>query len=303
MTLAIALVTREIAIIGADRLYSGANLAHFSATKICRLETSDAQGFITYAGVGARPGRDPFELSEWITWVLRGVDRNLDQSLDELMQVAERQFRGIPQSAGHTFVFAGFREKAPTLQVITRHNVLRGTNFRTPKEVQEINIGDSKLKRVNIEVGGTTTYVLGSGAREVKQSDLLALGRIVRGGADAHQGVRRAAAKLAQMIQIASRREPTVGAASLCAWIPRDGGGAHAAFGSDAKRLGNTELLPNVTRGAPISDVFRLIGPSLMEQSAAMFEAMQEGREASPPDMTQVNELLKTLQREPREKF
>ncbi|RWO57171.1 hypothetical protein [Mesorhizobium sp.] len=166
MTFAFAFVTRRLAFVAADRRLSGAPDAHgLLATKLCSLETSDGQGFITYAGAGARSGRKPFEVSEWIERVLRGANRTLNQTLLEIAAAAEEQ-RLDSHAAGHTFGYAGFVDGKPRLHAITSRDEMRmrvkdknspvDTGGHTRFRVMNFNLSD----RVN-----NFALALGSGAQ------------------------------------------------------------------------------------------------------------------------------------------
>ena len=166
MTFALAMVTHRLAFVAADRLYSGVgSMKDFAAVKIARLETSDGQGLITYAGVGARSGGKPFEISAWIESVLRGVNRTLDQTLHEIAEAAVEQ--GLDKHApGHTFGYAGFVNGTPRMSTITSASQLEmrqrdGKSLMPPK-------GATRFEVTNLDLHDHAhrgAIVLGSGAR------------------------------------------------------------------------------------------------------------------------------------------
>lgn len=307
MTLAISIVTRRLAFVAADRRYSGvASLNSFLANKVCRLETSDAQGLLTFAGVGARAIKgQPFELGDWVTNVLRGHNRSLDQSLEVLRAAATSQ-RLTSHAAGHTFVFSGFKDKqTPILRVITALDQLQMVEFSRAETRTTHALAGDNFRTANIEIGKRklTTFVAGSGGPLLKVSDLRSLVRHILRAPTKEAEVQRLCALTTDVIRNVSSVESTVGPEVTCAWVFQEGGGAHATYDAQGKRDNSSGMLPSVTQGMPITDMMRLIGPMMMEHMNKFMDASERGETPPPPDDAEMNRLLATIDYTPREKF
>ena len=307
MTLAISIVTRRLAFVAADRRYSGvASLNSFLANKVCRLETSDAQGLLTFAGVGARALKgQPFELGDWVTNVLRGHIRNLDQSLEVLRTAAVSQ-RLNSHASGHTFIFSGFKDKAtPILRVVTALDQLQTIEFSKAETRTAHALAGDNFRTVNIEIGRrkVSTFVAGSGGPLLKVGDLRSLVRHILRAPTKEAEVQRLCALTTDVIRKVSSVESTVGPEVTCGWVFQEGGGVHATYDAQGKRDNNSGMLPSVAQGMPISDMMRLLGPLMMDHMSKFIEANEKGETVPPPDDVEMNRLLASIDYKPREKF
>lgn len=91
----------------------GRNVDH-AATRHIVLRCRDGAALIAYAGVGRKDEGEP---SEWMTKILRGDDRTLDESLILLREAATRDLGPTAASAGirHMFTVAAFFRGVPWL--------------------------------------------------------------------------------------------------------------------------------------------------------------------------------------------
>lgn len=301
MTLAVVMVTPQVAFAGADRRYSGVEaVKDFKAIKICSLETTDAHGLLTFAGIGARASREPFELSEWVTHVLRGYKRTLDESLQAIAQAATEQRMHL-MVPGHAFAFGGFKDRAVTLQIVTSQTALfsmetsgKSTKLEVPGEARPfrvINLNFPHRQKVAV-------LMLGSGAPHVNAKRLIDLARQGRRARTKEEGGARIGSLWAWINRKVSMRQADVGPECICAWRYRDGGGNHVAYAADGTREANTGMMPAVGQGMPISDI---VG-RLFEHMQGQLAALAEGREI---EMNQeiTDRLMEGLSMKPRTKF
>lgn len=309
MTLILAAVTPRVAAIAADRRYSvRGGAATLKATKIVKIETNDAWGQLAYAGVGSRMGAKPFELSQWVTQVLRGYRCTLDQALHLLARAATEQqlHRHSPQ--GHEFVFTGFQSSKPVLQVIT-----------TAAQIQTINLADGKanapsaltapgpFRVVNLEIGRSPAffYASGSGATFIRPIDLIAAWRSARKAGTPNDAARRLSARLAAIVRRISALEPTVGPDVLCAWTLPGKGGATLSFDLSGKTSSNTDPIPTLAAGIPVHELIAAIAPPIFKQMEEWMLASERGED--PPEMTvdkeQMNRLVRQVSLTPKTKF
>ena len=305
MTLAIAVVTPRVACVAADRRYSGVGaLRDTLGTKLCRVDTSDSNGFMTYAGVGARAYQQPLEVSRWLTNVLRGYNRTLEQTLEHVRSAATRQ--GLLRlQAGHSFLYAGFRNGQPTIQMVTGQDGITMKQFARQRTLERHALQGSGFKRVNLNMGerSVATFAIGSGAPLMDQAMVLQGIRSARRLKHNYEEGGRLATVLSHVIRAVSKLEPTVGPEVVCAWTYAGGGGSHVHYDSQGRRAGNGEGIPSVERGFPMSEMFELIAPMLFSQMNDLMAATEAGIPIPQPDMSEVNEALRGLKRDPNEKF
>lgn len=259
MTLAIAAVTRELAFVGADRRYSGVGaLRSFKAVKVCALETSDASGLLTFAGVGARARAKPFELSDWLTQVLRGVIRTLDESLHQIALAAtEQRLHSLVE--GHAFAFAGFKEGQRSLQLVTSNPELYAIPLVGQVAKLELGAFDAPFKVVNVDVSavrGVRSIVLGSGVPFLPVRMIIEADRMARRAATKEKVGERWAHLWSHINRVVANREPTVGRETICAWRHRGGGGSHFELDSRGRlERSSSRALPSVRQGLAISEI------------------------------------------------
>lgn len=311
MTFAFAMVTRRIAFVAADRMYSGVgSLNGFAATKIFSLKTSDGDGFITYAGAGARSGSKPFEVSEWLERVLRGANRTLEESLQEIAIAAEEQDLDV-HGPGHTFGYAGFIDTKPRLALITSQDEFRIRNRDGSSSLPSL-VGQTRFRVMNFNLGERVSrfgLALGSGARHFPPDSVMEM--ISRQSAKAradHLAAQRLSAWFVRTNREISAKEPaTVGPEALCAWQYAGGGGAHAAYDERGQRCSNTGLLPIVSNGFPLT---KLLEP-MWQQIQSRMATWQLGAPSPgdlPPEPTQaemedLNKAVQAIDTAPRRKF
>lgn len=306
MTLAIAVVTPKFAFVGADRRYSGVDsLQDFNAMKVCSLETSDSHGLITYAGAGARAGRVPLELSQWVTNVLRGHSRTLDQSLHAIAHAAGEQNL---HKYGHGFGFAGFRDGSMSLQTVTSLPELYSLPVAGKPTKLALPPIDAPFRVINLEIPPSQQVCgifFGSGAHHVSAKKLLDISRWSRPASTNDEAARRWAYLWAQINVAVAKKETTVGPKSVCAWRHREGGGGHLAFASDGTQEPMSGNMPTVANGIPVSDIADVFFGPMMDQlredpdkALAMMDEMFSG-----PNHETAEELLKKIPTEPKTKF
>lgn len=298
MTLAIAVVTPEFAFAAADRRYSGGGAEpSFKAVKICSITTTDGQGLITFAGAGARMHRTPFELSQWITHVLRGFKRTLNQSLTEIATAATEQ--GLQKLAGgeHAFAFAGFVNGKMALQLVTSNPRLVSIPMRgKPNKVQVHGLLTAPFNVINFDIPlnkPVTLIQLGSGATLVAPRTIFDVSRQARRAGDRKASAQRWATLWAQVNRTVASREQTVSPEVVCAWTFKDGDGGQAFYAADGSREQNTFALPFVADGMPIGDIIDRVIAHVISKSDWV---------ATVRDLNQ-KEILKGLPEKPNKKF
>lgn len=303
MTLAVVVVTPQLAFAGADRKYSGvAALSEFKAAKICSLETTDARGLITFAGVGARAGAEPLELSEWVTHVLRGHKRTLDQSLHTIAAAAtEQKLHRLVE--GHAFGFAGFVEGKMSLQTVTSRPDLFSIPVTGKPKKLDVPPSPSqspfRVIRFNIPQNQRVLGILlGSGTRYVRGRVFLDFSRQASRASSKEVAGQRWAAMWSRLNRQVAMREVTVGAETMCAWRYAGGGGSHISYAADGSREKQSGMIPAVGQGMPISDIVGRLFGYFQEQ-------MSDDPKDGFPEMNQeiTDKLLRGISMNPRRKF
>ncbi|MER9080619.1 hypothetical protein [Mesorhizobium sp. M0895] len=304
MTFAFAVVTPRVAFVAADRLYSGvSSMKGFAATKIASLETADGHGFITYAGAGARSGSKPFEVSEWIERVLRGADRTLDQSLQEIAAAAEEQ--GLNKHApGHTFGYVGFIGGKAQASAITS---LDQTRMQGETGTSVVNAkGTTKFRVVNFNLGLRVHHfgiALGSGAQHFPPfADLKMIARQASRAKTKEAAAKRLSAWFVRLNREISAKQPaTVGPEALCAWTFAEGGGAHSAYEANGRRSRNTGMLPTISKGFPLN---QLLGP-IWEHMQKQLIGWNPGDPPPAPlqDQDELDAISRAIDNRPQRKF
>ncbi|BCH17233.1 hypothetical protein [Mesorhizobium sp. L-2-11] len=302
MTLSVVVITPQLAFAGADRRYSDVEaLRDFKAAKICALDTADGYGLITFAGAGARASKTPFELSDWITHVLRGSGRTLDQSLHAIAKAATEQKLHTYDKGGHAFGFAGFRKGKMCLQIITSQPQLfsmpakgKAVQLQVPHSLEPFQVININILPSRKALG----FLIGSGAKHLTGGTILNLSRQARRANSKEIAGDRWAIMWAYINRLVARRESSVGPEAMCAWRFKGGGGAHIAFAADGSRERNSGSMPSVLHGLPFSD----IADSLMAHFAT--HAAKDSSNPMPEFNQEIlDKLMAGVSFEPKTKF
>lgn len=302
MTFAIALVLPQACMVAADRKLSSNLLAlsRHKAIKICRIETTDAHGLMTYAGAGATlRNAKPFDLSHWIASVLRGQMLNFEQAMATIAIAATEQ-RLTRFAKNHTFMFAGFVRGKPLVHLVTAEQY-------TEKSERVKSAHGIDYVGVNFfpEAGKGGAYPIGTGRRSA-----FALRRTIyratsslKKSVDSRIHRYRAMALLAQVVRIVSKHHADVSPDCVCCWADQLKTGEVRSYNEGGHLLQQGESIPAVAGGWDMLELWKQVGPVIKDHMREVIKANIEGRQPPPLDEERMRAATSKVDVAPKRSF
>lgn len=297
MTFAIAIVLPTTVMVAADRrlMSSHPRLKRQLATKMCRVETTDAHGLITYAGTGAILRRSlPFELSDWIAKVLRGQTLTFVQAMAKIAYAATEQ-KLTKWAKNHTFMFAGFHNDRPLIHLITaekhsdeaeRHKRRHGIDF------------------VGMNFFGSGAYPIGTGRASVGAGrPLYRLASALSQSEGSTTYRYRAMALLSEVVRDVSKRHQDVSPECVCCWYDRRKTGDARIYDAQGRLIQNGEAVPAVAGGWDVGEVMRHIEPIMTALMEERMRAQTEGQPLSELDEERIHAAMARIKLSPTTEF
>jgi hypothetical protein len=273
--------------------------------KIMFLETSDGFGILGYAGLGATAiGTEP---ADWMSAVLRGRDRPLEESLGILAAVIERELprhimpvRGGP--AAHYVMVPAFVGEQPRFYSISLVLARDGKSRRFQYTRHFVRYPSTAPPRTpQFGLGGSGALYLTQDPDWARwKRNLLRLVRANERGRVSPYVVADELAKLNNKVCL-SMTDKSVGPRCIVAWRYRKGdvkyNGGHQSY-MDVQRDTDLLSLPSIAHGTDWDAVTRALWPHAIK----MLESTRIG--GSPPpqlDVGAINAVLARIQENPDE--
>jgi len=299
MTLILTVNGRESIWMLADRRlsYSPPKPPKEDARKFMFLDTPDAVAMIGYAGLGATAlGTEP---ADWISAVLRGRSFPLEQTIEGLAAVVQREFpTHVAQlskdiAAAHYFVIPAFLNGEIRLYIID-------LVFAPDRKSYTF----SCTRRMGKQPNRTPRFAVAGSGQTCLERDrnwIKGLIRLVRASDSAKVSPHVVADYLAKINQIAHLKtlDGSVGPRCIVAWRhnrvgAHKGGGGHQ-FYDGTQRTADSGAIPVIANGLDVQayaqTIMRVTGPHM----AAQLEALKSGTAPVPFDEAKLNEELAKL--------
>lgn len=293
MTLGIAVISHQCVWVCADRRLSSTK--HL-ATKLLRLDTKDSAGILTYAGVGAKLYNPPFELSEWLRRTLREVDANLNETLHLVAEEATRQAIDRLLPDGHVFMYAGFENGVPLIEMISTPGIAFSSIPLGPGRSERITIDNSRRfnrHRIGIErVGSIGRAAIGSGAIHLSRNMFGGIKKHVDRLGKMSGSVDVVSSRLAAAVCSVSRKVPReVSPESICVVVRPDKGGSQRTFDANGKGMGGGGVAA-ISNGMDITSIAHATMPVVAEFLQQHREATASGTTPPELDTERMNKAL-----------
>jgi hypothetical protein len=272
------------------------------ARKLMFLETGDAVAIIGYAGLGATAlGTEP---ADWMSAVLRGHNRPLEECLGVLARAAREQLprhlARLPSdlAAHHVLVTAFVSDEARFYSIdLVLEPDKRNCRFRYTRH---LNTSAPRGRVPRIGLAGSGSVYLATDRRWVRPL-LRVLGAYETGRAS-HDAVCNHLAKLNLGVHN-NTRDGSVGPRCIVAWRNKNsgrykGGGGHQ-FLTSAARDKDTHSLPTIGNGMDIVGIVN----ALMPDTRKTLNALLAGEPAEEADTDMMNKLLAGVPHKPDEKL
>lgn len=270
MTCIISLASRHTIWLASDRRLSLPNRAPLEhARKVMVLETGDGCALLGYAGLGRTAlGTEP---SDWMFNVLRGRNLPMDESLSVLAGAVQREFPRHLMRIGsgflplHGIIIPAF---------VSGKYLFYSIGLRLDHKRQS---GEMRLQKWIPAGSGSQPprLVVAGSAESVLMRDKSWVRPLLRLASASDRGQispETVANQLARIIVDVSKRDRFTGMNSIVCWRNRKGGphkmGGEHKFYDNGVRVINDAVIPQLTRGYPISDVCAALMPLFMDNFA-----------------------------------